>query len=133
MTHSKPAYTVTLTSEEHRAKAAEALRRAPIGYRVTFAEPKRSCDQNARLWALLRDVSEQVEYYGAHRSPETWKDIFTAAYRQSEMLPSLDGKGVVQIGLRTSKMSVQELSDLMALIEAYGAENGVQFNDQRVA
>lgn len=122
-------YTIALNGEIARQKAKVALGRAPEGYRVTFEEPKRSLDQNARLWACLHDIAEQVEYYGAYRSAEDWKDIFTAAYRKSEILPGIDGASFVQIGARTSKMSKQELSELMELITAYGAQHGVTFKE----
>lgn len=123
-------YTITLNSISMREKAAKAVERAPEGYRVTFQAPKRSDEQNRRLWAMLSDVSEQVEYYGSKRSAEAWKDIFSAALRDVQTVPSLDGKGIVQIGLRTSKMSKAEMSDLFALIEEWGARNGVQFGKE---
>jgi ABC-type Fe3+ transport system substrate-binding protein len=124
-------YTITLLSKEKRDKAFEALRRAPEGYRVTFEEPKRSDEQNRRLWAMLSDVASQVEYYGEKMPPESWKDLFTAAMKKElKVVPSLDGKGIVQIGLRTSKMSKAELTDLMELIAAYGAAHDVTFHDK---
>ena len=114
-----------------RSKAKQAIERAPEGYRVTFEEPKRSNAQNRRMWALLSDVSRQIEYYGSKRTPEAWKDIFSAALKEIQTVPSLDGKGVVQIGLRTSKMSKEEIGDLMALIEEYGARHSVTFHDEK--
>lgn len=125
-----PAYTITIKDEDERRKAAEAVRRAPLSYRITFEEPKRSNDQNSRMWAMLGDVSKQYEYYGSLRSPEAWKDIFTAALREVQTVPSLDGKGIVQIGLRTSKMSKDEMSDLFALMEAFCAEHGITLNEK---
>lgn len=126
-------YTIPLASTELRKKAFEALKRAPDGYRVTFEGPKRSNDQNRRMWAMLGEVSRQVEYYGQKRTPDAWKDIFSAALREVEAVPSIDGRGIVQIGLRTSKMTKAQMSDLMELITAYGAEHGVVFKDQAEA
>lgn len=125
-------YTITLADKSAREKAAKVcLERAPDGYRVTFSEPKRSVDQNRRMWAMLRDVSEQVEYYGESLTPKDWKDIFTAAMdREIKIVPSLDRTGFVQLGLHTSTMSKEELSDLMEIIAAYGAMLDVEFKDQ---
>lgn len=38
---------------------------------VTIQEPTRSLDQNARLWATLRDISEQVVWYGRKMDSES--------------------------------------------------------------
>lgn len=127
-------FTVTITSEHERERAMRAVKRAPEGYRVTFQEPKRSDEQNRRLWAMLGEIADQVEYWGEKLDAESWKEIFTAALKpELKVVPSLDGKGIVQIGLRTSKMSVAEMSDLLALIEAYGATHGVVFKDEERA
>lgn len=127
-------YTIPLANSALRTKAMEAVKRAPEGYRVTFEAPKRSDPQNRRMWAMLGEVSQQVEYYGEKLSPEAWKDIFTASLKKElKVVPSLDGKGIVQIGLRTSKMSKGEMADLIALIEMYGATHDVKFKDEQAA
>jgi len=41
-------------------------------------------------------------------------------------VPGLDGSFVV-LGLSTSKMTVREMSDLMELVSAFGAQQGVRF------
>ncbi len=87
----------------------------------------RSLQQNARLWAMLTDISEQVEWYGRKLSPENWKHVFTAALKKQDVVPGLDG-GFVVLGLSTSKMTVGEMADLQTLMEAFGAEKGVKFS-----
>ncbi len=87
----------------------------------------RSLQQNARLWAMLTDISEQVEWYGRKLSPENWKHVFTAALKKQDVVPGLDG-GFVVLGLSTSKMTVAEMADLQTLMEAFGAEKGVKFS-----
>lgn len=108
-----------------RANAIQAVKDAPEGYAVTVSEPTRSLDQNARLWAMLGDISKQVDWYGKRLSPEDWKHVFSSSLRKLEVVPNLDGTGFVALGLSTSKMSKRELGDLMMLIEAFGAEKGV--------
>jgi hypothetical protein len=123
-------YRVTLRTRDDRALAQRALDRAPMGYRVTFTPPIRSLDQNARLWAMLDEIAEQKEWAGKKRTSEAWKDLFTAALRAQEIVPNLDGDGFIAFGARTSEMSPEEMSDLLQLIETWGAQNGVNFNDQ---
>lgn len=87
----------------------------------------RSTEQNARLWALLTDISEQVDWYGKKLSPTDWKHIFSSSLRKLEVVPNLDGTGFVALGLSTSKMTKAEMCDMQELIEAFGADKGVKF------
>jgi len=93
---------------------------------VEVKEKTRSTEQNARMWALLTDVSRQVDWYGQKLTPEEWKDVFSASLKKQKAVPGLDG-GFVILGQRTSKMSIREMGELMELIEAFGAQKGVRF------
>ena len=86
----------------------------------------RSLEQNSRLWAMLTDISEQVEWYGRKLSPDDWKNVFTASLKKQDVVPGLDG-GFVVLGVSTSKMTKGEMSDLQTLMEAFGVEKGVIF------
>lgn len=96
---------------------------------VTIQEDTRSLAQNRMLWACLRDVSEQVIWYGKKLDSESWKHVFSAALNRQETVPGIDG-GFVFLGKSTSKMRVGEMRDLITLIHAFGAENNVQFSDE---
>lgn len=124
---------LVLSSDAIRAKAIDWIKRLPDGTRVEFKRPRRTLPQNDRLHAMLTDVAEQVEYFGKKRTLETWKRIFAAAYTEAEILPSLDGKSLVQIGRPTSDMNKEELGGLMELISEYGARHGVVFHDKEEA
>lgn len=104
------------------------------GHKMVLKAQKetRSLEQNARLWAMLTDVSEQVDWYGQKLSPEDWKHIFTAALKKTRAVPGIDG-GVVVLGQSTSKMTKAEMSELQTLMEAFGAERGVVFEGQHEA
>lgn len=88
----------------------------------------RSLEQNARLWAMLTEISQQVDWYGKKLSPEDWKHLFSSTLRKLEVVPNLEGTGFVALGLSTSKMSRREMAELQELIEAFGAERGVRFS-----
>ena len=121
---------LTLRNGEEKARVRAWLDRCPVGqgWRVEFLPPVRSLDQNARLWAFLDDIAAQKEWDGKKRSADAWKDLFTAALRQQEIVRGLEG-GIVALGARTSEMSPEEMSDLLQLIETWGAENQVIFSD----
>ena len=87
----------------------------------------RSLAQNARLWAMLTDISKQVDWYGRKLTPEEWKHVFSAALKKQDVVPGLDG-GFVVLGLSTSKMTRAEMGDLQTLMEAFGAEHSVRFS-----
>lgn len=86
----------------------------------------RSTEQNARLWAMLTEISRQVDWYGHRLTPDEWKDVFSAAMKRTKVVPGLDG-GFVVCGQSTSKMTKGEMSEMQTLMEAFGAEKGVRF------
>jgi hypothetical protein len=111
-----------------RKNAMEAVKIAPQGHVVSIKAPTRSLMQNNRLWALLTDVSRQVDWYGKKLTPENWKDVFTAALKKQEVVPGIEG-GFVVLGTSTSKMTKTEMVDLQELISAFGAEHQVKWTE----
>jgi hypothetical protein len=99
---------------------------------VEIKPETRSLEQNARLWAMLTEISEQVDWYGQRLTPEEWKDVFSAAMKRSKVVPGLDG-GFVVCGQSTSKMTRAEMSEMQTLMEAFGAERGVRFSAMEAA
>jgi len=95
---------------------------------VTLGRETRTKDQNKKLWPMLADVAGQVVWYGQQLSKEDWKHIFTASLTEQRVVPSLDG-GFVVLGQSTRRMSKEQLSQLIELIYAFGAERGVQWSE----
>jgi hypothetical protein len=123
---------LVLANPDIRAKASNWIAKAPPGTRVEFSAPKRSLDQNAKLWACLTDISEQVAWHGQKLSPDDWKLVFMDALnREMRIVPAIDGRGFVNLGRSSSKLSVGEMCDLIELIQAFGAQHGVVFHDER--
>jgi len=110
-----------------RQNAMEAVRNAPVGWVVSIKPATRTTAQNSRLWSLLTDLAQQVDWYGQKLDAATWKDITTASLRKSRVVPGIDEGSFVVTGLHTSTMTKAELGDLMLLIEAFGAQQGVRF------
>lgn len=117
-----------LAHAQARANAIRAVQDAPEGYVVTIAEPTRTLEQSALMWATLNEIAKQVDWHGNKLAPEEWKHIFSAALKGQKAVPNLDGSGFVVLGVATSKMSKREMSDLITMAEAFGAEKGVKFN-----
>lgn len=121
-----------LWNDEMRRKAASVIASAPKETRVEIAAPRRSVDQNARMWAMLADFAEQADHHGRRYSAEQWKAIFMHALGQEvEFVPSLDGRTFIPMGNRTSKLTVREMCDLQTLMEAEAAQRGVVLYGER--
>ncbi len=120
-----------LTGQAAKRAACEFIMSAPEGFIVRATEPTRSLEQNAKLWACLHDVSQQVVWHGQKLTADNWKDIFSAALKRAKIVPGLDG-GFVVCGQSTSKMGKREFSELLELMMAFGAEHGVVWSEPMV-
>lgn len=105
---------------------------APADSVVKIEKPRRTLLQNDKIHAMCTDVARQVEWAGAKRNVEAWKDIFTAALRSAthglDVVPGING-GFVLLGMHTSEMSKEEARDLITLIDVFCAERGVVLTD----
>jgi hypothetical protein len=114
----------------NRETLAQKLLALPTGWRVGFQEPKRTTDQNSRMWVLLTAISTQLVWHGQRLTPDDWKLVFMAALNQElRLVPNIHGNGFVQLGRSSSKLSKAEMSELMELIEAFAAERGVDLKE----
>jgi hypothetical protein len=89
---------------------------------------QRTSEQNRLMWAVLTDIAEQVDWYGQRLENWEWKDVFTASLKRQKVVPGLDG-GFVVCGTSTSKMTIPEMTDVIELAMAFGAEKGVVFSE----
>ena len=121
---------VVIRNPDDRRRCEQMIARTMPGDRVEFKRSRRSLPQNARMWAMLTDVSRQLPWHGVKLPPDDWKLIFLDALkREVRTVPALDGRGFVNLGRSSSDLTKEEMSDLMELIAAFGAEHGVVFSD----
>jgi hypothetical protein len=123
---------VQIKSEAERRQITTWARNVPVGTTVEFRAPRRSNDQNALMWSLLGQISKQVDWYGTKLSSEDWKDVLTASLRHARDVPGIDPGTFVPLGMRTSQMTKDEISNLIELVYAFGAEHGVKFRELEV-
>lgn len=122
--------TLVIANDEIRRKAAHWINIAPWNTRIEFKAPKRTLPQNARMWAMLTDVAEQVQWHGVRLTADDWKLIFLDGLKQEmRLVPNLNGNGFVNLGRSSSDLSKDEMGDLMELIAAFGAQHGVTFHE----
>ena len=120
-------------AHQEMRKAWELVKAMMVAGRRMVLEVRpetRSLEQNRRLWAMLTDISRQVNWYGQTLTPEEWKDVFTASLKKQKVVPGIDG-GFVVCGSSTSKMTKPEMAEMQELMMAFGVEHGVEFNDSK--
>jgi hypothetical protein len=123
---------LTLANDAVRARAIHWIENLPEGSRVEFKSPRRSLDQNAKMWAMLSEVSIQVQWHGIRLSTDDWKIIFLDSLkREVRIVPNIDGNGFVNLGRSSSDLSKDEMADLITLIEMFGANHSVVFRDDK--
>lgn len=123
------AATVVLTTSAIRDQAVDWIRKAPHATIVTFKKAGRTTSQNDRMWAMLTDIARQSELNGRKLTPDQWKVVFLSALgHQQEFIQGLEGE-FIPAGFRSSKLTKEQMSDLMEYISAYCAERGIKLKD----
>jgi hypothetical protein len=100
-------------------------------YQLTIKPMTRSLDANARLHAMLTDISRQAKYLGAKRDVAFWKGLFVSGWeiatgQKSEIVPGLEGE-FINIRQSTATMSGKKCAEVMEYIEVWAAVNDVKF------
>jgi hypothetical protein len=84
------------------------------------------------MWAMLSDIACQYEHCGRKYTPEEWKILMMHAWgREVRFVPSLDGKTFVPFAASSSDLSKAEMAELITFMDAWGAEHGVTFQDDK--
>jgi hypothetical protein len=136
-----------LAHPEARHRAAQHCMAAPDGQVVRFSDPKKSRDQEEKYHAMAGDIAKSVPFMGQMVDGETWKrllvDAFVRVMRedaratgkpdpfsdQGRVVPSLDGSGVVQLGVQTRKFSVGIAAQFIEYLYAFGANHSVIWSE----
>lgn len=127
-----------------RRRAVAAVADAPAGHVVTIEEPKKRRAQEEKYHAQIDDIAAQMEYAGRKWKPRHMKRILidefaeemrqagTPLHHDSIVIPSRDGKRVIQLEIHSAEFYVAEASAFIEFLNAVGAEAGVVWsNDAR--
>lgn len=127
-----------LVNDAIKQNAISYIRDLPVDQKrplvLDIKEPTRTLEQNKKMWPLLKDLSDQVIWFGNKYDSDDWKDLITTLVAKSKkqeqrMAPGLDG-GVVMFGQRTSKMNVRQMVEVIEAIYWFGTQQGVQFSEK---
>lgn len=121
--------TIILASQRQNALAHTLIDTAPQGAVVNIREATRNKDQNAKLWAMISDIS-RAKPEGRRHTAEVWKCLFMKACGHAVQFENgLDGEPF-PIGFRSSRLSVSQMADLITFIASYGDQHGVVWSDR---
>lgn len=121
--------TVILRGPSQRAFAKQLIDAAGDGFVVNVKEPKRSNDQNAKMWAMLSDISRAMPE-GVRMTTDLWKAaMMNACGHECQFMNGLDGGQPFPVGFRTSRLNVQQMADLITFIQEYGDRHGVAWSE----
>lgn len=139
--------TFILCSKQVRDNCSELVQSAPDGYRVVFSVQRRRHIQSDKFHAMIHDIAKQVEFMGSMRSEEVWKRLLIAAYVQvarenataegkydpfkgkGEILPSIDGKSFVQMGVSSATFTIPQASEFIEYLFSYGEVNHIRWSE----
>lgn len=122
-------------NQRTRQRAHRDVDSAPDGYLFAApAEPTASDATKRKMWAMLGDISRQklwpVNGTLRRMQDKQWKDVFTAALSKETLLAEGLYGGEVLLGEHTSGMSQRKMGDLIELMYAWGANNGVVWTEK---
>jgi len=122
--------TIILNGEYSRSQAHRLIEKAPHGAVLNIREAKRTTDQNNLMWALLSEIS-RAKPEGRMLTPDVWKSLFLHSLDHAQRFEmALDGKGMVPVGFRSSRLTKAQFSDLIEVIHEYAARHGIPLSDE---
>lgn len=90
----------------------------------------RTAEQNAKFHAMCRDFAKQMPYGGFMWGEEDWKRIFLGAKFGQSVVPDPFGHGLVVVNRsRSSKLSMEQMAELIGEVEAFGVQNEIKWTD----
>jgi hypothetical protein len=103
--------------------------------RIEIKAESKSRDQEEKYHAMLGEIATQAQHLGAKWSTEDWKrllvDLFAkeTGLQGGKIIPSLDGQGIVQLGLQTRNFTKEQAMEFIIFLEVWGASNGIIFKN----
>ena len=136
-----------LTGDVARQSACRIIAAAPDGWLFSVFPPSKRRIQEEKYHAMISDIAKQVEFMGSMRSEEVWKRLLIAAYVQvarenataegkydpfkgkGEILPSIDGKSFVQMGVSSATFTIPQASEFIEYLFSYGEVNHIRWSE----
>jgi hypothetical protein len=133
--------TFKLVHATARQLASRAVINAPDGFVCEVRPAPKSRDQEARYHAMVGDIAAQVPLLGRKWDREDMKRLLVDQFvrdmknmgsplrNSGSVVPSIDGTGIVQLGVQTRGFLKAEASAFIEWLFSFGAENEVQWSE----
>lgn len=106
---------------------SEMVSRQQLRVIITDEKPRNN-QQNRFYWgSVLEDISRQICVSDRYHSKEVWHEYLADLFAEKIELTLPDGT-IKQRRKSTSEMTVNEFSEYLNQVQAFGAEHGVIFN-----
>jgi hypothetical protein len=135
-----------LLDQDRRKRAADhILNHAPGGYEVVVREEKKRRAQEERYHAMIHDIqrsgcfrfldradwsAEDIKRLLVEAFAQEMQDCGTPLRQSGQVVPSLDYRRTVQLGIQTRDFSVKEASAFIEYLYAWGAAQGMRFKSE---
>lgn len=133
--------TVILVGDLQRTTAHRYVDEAPLGFVVSFNEPTKRRIQEEKYHAQIGDISDQTEYAGKKWDRDDMKRILidefaeamrlagTPLHNDGRLVPSENGRRVIQLGIQSREFYVREASEFIAFLNAWGDDREVVWTE----
>lgn len=131
--------TYLLTEERIRQFALVAVRRAALGMAVTIDRPKRTNEQNRRLWSMLQAIADSsVTFDGDRLEADEWKDVLGSAWLKvkgretGRLRKGLEGEPVVLGRFSSSSLNTKDFAEFCDSILAFIDTRGIYWEEKPI-
>lgn len=133
--------TFILAHEQARNNAAAFSQVAPEGWMAVFSEPTKKRIQEEKYHAMIGDIARQVEHIGRKWDADDMKRLLidefademraagTPLHHDGRVIPSFDGRRIVQLGVQSSAFYVKEAAAFIEFLYAFGATRDVRWSE----
>jgi hypothetical protein len=126
------AHTAIIATYEAAKEQLQAGRKLVL----TLTEESKTREQEEKYHAMIGEIAKQAEHLGAKWNATDWKRLLVQKFCKDyalaggQIIPNLDGDGIVQLDYQTRNFNKEQGSNFIEWLHAWGAENGIVFNDQ---
>ncbi len=102
---------------------------------LEISEENRCDPQNKKYHAIIGQIAKQASHAGAQWDTESWKRFLLEQWSKDnellggEVVASLDGHRVVQLGIQSRKLTKQQGADFIEWLLAWSAQNGIDIKE----
>jgi hypothetical protein len=135
--------TFVLAHDQARNNVASFSMQAPAGWMVVFSEPVKKRIQEEKYHAMIADIARQVEHIGRKWDADDFKRLLiddfademraagTPLHHDGRVIPSLDGRRIVQLGIQSRDFYVKEAAAFIEFLYAFGAARDVRWTEPK--